>query len=248
MGRIWSGIVLLLVSGQAVWADDWTIHITVDNQYDVYFGDAVSTDYFAGGDGDWHSTETWIALNRDPNDFLYVATSSDYSIAQGFLAEFINTTQNVTILTGSSVWEVFPAGAYLQQINPSWPATWPASLMPTQAEVDQAIAFATSNNLWVTPVTAPGYSNGASPLPWGTRSGISPAAQWIWHDSGKSFSGLYPVPFAGFNHDEFLVFRVPNVPEPTTAALVVLTAAYPLLCRNRPRRRAFAPAAGAQVL
>lgn len=216
------GIALLLLVSPVAWADDWTIHITVDNQYDVYFGDAVSTNYVAGGDTNWTTTETWTALGRNPTDFLYVATASDHAVAQGFLAEFINTTQGVTILTGPSVWEVFPAGAYLQQINPAWPATWSPSVMPTQSEVDQAIAYATNNNLWVAPATASGYSNGAAPSPWGTRPGISGAAQWIWHDSGKQASPFpYPVPFDGFNHDEFLVFRVPNVPEP--ASLILLT-------------------------
>ncbi|MEP0846375.1 MAG: hypothetical protein HRF50_06075 [Phycisphaerae bacterium] len=218
----------LFVSGAALTfhaaarADDWTIHITVDNQYDVYFGDSTSTDFHAGGDTSWPTTETWTALGRDPTDFLYVATASDHSVAQGFLAEFINTTQGVTIKTGDPDWDVFPAGAYLSLIDASWPDPWPPSLMPTQAQVDAAIAYATANNLWTNTTTAAGYDNASSPLPWGARPGIAGDADWIWYDTGLGPSSPYPAPFTGFNHDEFLVFRVPNIPEPAGAVLGLL--------------------------
>ncbi len=213
-------------------ADDWTIHITVDNQYDVYFGDGTSTDFFAGGDTDWMDTETWYAPGRDPTDFLYVATASDHSVAQGFLAEFLNTTQNATIRTGGGLWEVFPAGEHLSDIDSSWPSPWPSLQMPTQSQVDAAIAYATANNLWVTPTTVPGYDNDSAPQPWGTRSGFFGNPSWIWYDSGNQAVGSpYPVPFDGFNHSEFLVFRVPNVPEPSSLLLLALGAA-PLLRRR----------------
>ena len=207
----------------SVRADNWTIKMTVDNQYDVYFGNSLATSLVVGGDIDWMTTETWNVTGAGANDFLYVSTASDHNIAQGFLGEFTNTTQNVTIETGSGVWEVFPAGKWLQIIDASWPATWPSSVMPTQGEVDQAIAFATTNNLWQTPDSLPSYQNSLSPLPWGTQGAISGTASWIWHDSGNQVSpSPYPAPFDGFNHDEFLIFRVPNVPEPATLALLAL--------------------------
>lgn len=214
----WEGLLALAVLLMAVYpvrADDWEIHITVDNQYDVYFGDGMGTNTFAGGDTNWQTTETWTANGQPANAFLYVSTASDHAVAQGFLAEFINTTQNAVITTGSGIWEVFPAGRYLQQIDPTWPATWPPSVMPTQAEVDAAIAYATTNNLWTTPTTLPGYNNSAGPGPWGTRLGFSYDPSWIWFDSGNDPSPN--APFNGFNHDEFLIFRVPNIPEPATA-------------------------------
>jgi len=207
----------------ALMADDWTIKMTVDNQYDVYFGDSMSTSLVVGGDTNWMTTETWNVTGAGPSDFLYVSTASDHAVAQGFLGEFENTTQNVTIETGSGLWEVFPAGEWLQVIDASWPAVWPPSVMPTQAEVDQAIAFATTNSLWQTPDSHPDYQNSMSPLPWGTQAGISGTAWWIWHDSGDQASPApYPAPFDGFNHDEFLIFRVPNVPEPASAGLLAL--------------------------
>jgi hypothetical protein len=224
--------LMIAAATSAAIADDWTIKMTVDNQYDVYFGNSLATSLVVGGDTNWTTTETWNVTGAGPNDFLYVATASDHAVAQGFLGEFHNTTQSVTIETGSGVWEVFPAGAWLQTINASWPATWPPSVMPTQSEVDQAIAFATTNNLWQTPDTLPSYQNSLSPLPWGTQAGISGTASWIWHDSGNQVSPApYPAPFDGFNHDEFLIFRVPNVPEPTTAFAVL--AITPLFFRRR---------------
>jgi hypothetical protein len=227
--------LLIAASTPSLMADNWTIKMTVDNQYDVYFGNSLSTSLVVGGDTNWTTTETWNVTGAGPNDFLYVSTASDHSVAQGFLGEFTNTTQSVTIETGSGLWEVFPAGKWLQLIDPSWPATWPASVMPTQAEVDQAIAFATINNLWQTPDSLPSYQNSLSPSPWGTQGAISGTASWIWHDSGNQVSPVtYPIPYDGFNHDEFLIFRVPNVPEPATA-LLMAGGALPLLSRRRRR-------------
>lgn len=226
--------LLFCGASTAAMADNWTINMTVDNQYDVYFGNALSTSLVVGGDNDWTTTETWNVTGAGPTDFLYVSTASDHAVAQGFLGEFTNTTQSVTIETGSPVWEVFPAGKYLQLIDATWPAVWPASLMPTQSEVDLAINYATTNNLWVTPTTVSGYDNASSPSPWGTRSGISGTAEWIWYDSGnQSVGSPYPIPFDGFNHEEFLIFRVPNTPEPTTAAMFALGG---LLVARRRRR------------
>lgn len=224
--------LLIGLSVPAVLADNWTIHMTVDNQYDAYFGGPTATSLVVGGDTDWTTTETYNVTGAGPTDYLYVSTASDHSVAQGFLGEFINTTQGATILTGSGFWEVFPAGRYLKMIDASWPSVWPASVMPTQSEVDQAIAYATANSLWETPDSAPGYVNNLSPLPWGTRSGIAGQARWIWHDSGLQASpSPYPAPFDGFNHNEFLVFRVPNVPEPSVA--MGLLALIPMALRRR---------------
>ncbi|RMF83590.1 MAG: hypothetical protein D6744_04390, partial [Planctomycetota bacterium] len=150
MRKTWITVVMGLAAPLAM-ADNWTIHMTVDNQYDVYFGGPTATSLVVGGDTDWTTTETYNVTGAGATDYLYVSTASDHAVAQGFLGEFHNTTQNVTIRTGSGVWEVFPAGKYLQAIDASWPAVWPPSVMPTQIEVDQAIAFATANNLWETP-------------------------------------------------------------------------------------------------
>ncbi len=229
--------------------DNWTMSITVDNQYDIYFGDQYLTvPTFAGGDGTWPTTETWNVTGVTPTDFLYVATASDHSVAQGFIGEFTNLTTSNTFVTSDNAgtpWEVFPAGNYLPALNaldPSIPAgVWPPAIQPTMSQVQTAVNYATVNNLWITPTSVPGYDNGSSPSPWGTRSGISASAEWIWYDSGLDTTPTYPypAPFSGFNHAEFLVFRVPGVavPEPATGALSLCgVAALALVARRRRAR------------
>lgn len=204
--------------------DDWVINMTVDNQFDVYFGTPSTTNFFAGGGNNWPTTYTITANNRLATDYLYVATASDQNVAQGFLGTFVNTTTNLVTDTGDAVWEVFPAGQYLQQMGLG-SGPWPASLMPTQAQVDIAINYAETNNLWVTP-TAGGF-NGA--FPWGTRPGISSNARWIWHSANGDTDPTSP----GFNHDEFLVFRIAGaVPTPGAVSLAGLS----LLAGLRRRR------------
>lgn len=212
-------------------ADNWVAYLTVDNAFDVYYGTPMTTNFFAGGGVNWAVEYTFTATGRPSTDYLYVATASDYSVAQGFIGTFNNTTLNTALSTGTTGWQVFPAGAYLQQIFGT-PGAWPVSTMPTQSQVDAAIAYATTNNLWVAPTTASGYDNDPStPITpysfiWPTSlPNVQTSADWIWHDSGKDTlpSSFMPVPFRGFNHDEFLVFRVPGIaPEPGTVALLAL--------------------------
>src|SRR5690606_39060534 len=95
---------------------------------------------------DWTLEYHYTAEGRELTDYTYVATASDHSGAQGFIGIFTNTTLDKTTVTGEGVWEVFAAGAH-QETNPYWPSEWPASQLPTQAQVDVAIAFAQQNSL-----------------------------------------------------------------------------------------------------
>ena len=196
---------------------DWEMSITVDNQYEIYFGDQfLSVPTFVGGDNNFSDVETFSITGVDPSAFLYVVTASDFSVAQGFLGSFLNLTTSETFETSAasgSQWEVFPAGKFLQQLNAidsSFPVgSWPASVQPTVAQIQTAVSYATNNSLWVPPASAPNYANSDNPSPWSTISGISGSAEWIWHDSGLDTStGGLPVPFRGFNHEEFLIFRI----------------------------------------
>jgi len=222
------GLLAVAAATGAAHADNWNMYLTVDNQFYVYYGTPLVTNFYAGGGNNWTTTYNFTATGRPPTDYMYVATASDHSVAQGFIGVFTNTTLSTTIQTSTVVWEVFPAGAYAAT-NPYWPSPWPASLMPTQSEVDAAITYATTNGLWVPPSTAAGYTNGAPP--WGTRPSIPSYADWIWYDSGRDPGGWYPAPFSGFNHDEFLVFRVAGIAtEPVSSVLLGLGA---LLIRRR---------------
>lgn len=234
--------ILASVATLPAYAEDWEIYMTVDNQYDLYFGTPTVTNYYAGGDNDWTTVEYYQALGRAPTDYLYVATASDYSTAQGFIGTFTNTTTGDSISTGDTVWEVFPAGAYLASIDATWPAPWPANQMPTQSQVDAAINYAETNNLWVSPSEANGYDNdpstSISPYTWEWGwffPSIDTSASWIWYDSGNDTAAptYAPAPLDGFNHDEFLIFRVPGaVPEPATLGLLA-TGALAMLRRKR---------------
>lgn len=211
-------------------ADTWQINMTVDNQFDAYVGTASATAGTAVGSGsNWATTSSFTVNGMQASDFFYVATASDWSVAQGFLGEFNNTTQNLTFHTGTSAWEVFPVGAYLQQIDSSWPASWPQNLMPTQGQVDQALAFGAANpSVWVTPSEFQNWDNRVTGniTTWGHRSGIDASSEWIWHNTGSG------NPFnPGINHDEFLLFRVRGVPAP--GALSLLATAGMLGVRRR---------------
>ena len=222
-------MIVALVSFGTARADNWTMSMTVDNQYDVYFGDQYLTSpTYVGGAAHWPITDTWSISGVASTDDLYVATASDQRIAQGFLGEFTNLTSGYSFVTSAATgtpWQVFAAGAFLPQLNaidPTIPsAVWPASQQPTQTQVQEAVAYATTNSLWLTPDSAPNYYNSDNPLPWGTRPGLPGNAEWIWHQAGVG-SGAYPAPFNGGNQDEFLVFRIAgaSVPEPSTFVLL----------------------------
>lgn len=56
----------VLALSKAAVADDWVMTITVDNQYDIYFGTDTTTTFHAGGDNNWFTVETWNAFGRGP--------------------------------------------------------------------------------------------------------------------------------------------------------------------------------------
>lgn len=207
-------------------ADDWLINLTCDNQFDIYFGTSTAATFTPGGGNNWSTTYSYSALNRPGSDYLYVSTASDHSTAQGLIGDFTNTTLGTTAHTGDAVWEVFPAGRYLTQLGFTNP--WPAGVMPTQAQVSAAIAYAENNGLWIPTSTNPSNNlNGASP--WGFRPGISTNARWIWHAAPGGPSD----PLRGsYNHEEFLVFRIPGA-VPTPGALAFLGAAGVIVGRRR---------------
>ncbi len=211
-----ASVMVCLTAASACRADDWVMHLTCDNQFDLYFGTPAATTSFEGGGTSWPTTFTFSATGRATSDYIYVATASDQTQAQGFIGDFTNTTVGRTSITGDAVWQVFNAGAFLSQMGLG-PGPWPASLQPTRAQVDIAIAYATQQNLWVAPTS--GGQNGVGP--WGLRPSIDANARWIWYNANGS-----PDPTQGsFNHDEFLVFRLAGiVPAPGSLAFLVLGA------------------------
>lgn len=179
---------LLSISG-VIWADDHT---------DVYIGNCEEI------------TSKKIATQNYPNpvefvyekvnccDYLYfVCWSNDLGL-NGFLAQINGDNQ---VLTGSNDWKVFATGRDYDRPN-SRPST-----KVINEELKRACKLG-----WETPFE--GQPNNGSGKPWGdVKSGISQNALFVWDNSGKDGRSLYPaspyVPFAGFNHDELLIFRLP---------------------------------------
>jgi hypothetical protein len=116
IAKIAAAVATLACAGLAH-ADDWTMHMTCDNQFGLYFGSPTTTTLFAGGGTNWQTTYTYTANNRPGSDYIYVSTSSDRSTAQGLIGDFTNTTLGRTTVTGDAVWQVFPAGRYLAQLG-----------------------------------------------------------------------------------------------------------------------------------
>ena len=74
----------------------------------------------------------------------------------------------------------------------------------------------------------------AASFTWNNRSGIPASAEWIWHDTGNDAGGFIPAPFRGFDHDEFLVLRVPGVvPEPASLVLGLSACCWLVVCRRK---------------
>lgn len=216
-----------LAFSAAAMADNWVIRMTVDNQYSAYYGTSMATTGFVGSDNNWFTMETYNVTGRSPTDYWYVATASDHSVAQGFLGSFVNTTTGNTILTGDRAWEVFRAGDYLQPIF-GMSGPWPTNVLPTQAQVDAAIAFATTNNLWTPAVSVPGYTNPGLG-PWSAFPAIPSNAMWVWAPDAAGGNPLVP----GADHGEFLVFRIVGAASPAPGSASLLALGGLLVSRRR---------------
>ena len=134
---------LSMLTGSAM-ADNWTMTLTADNAFNAYFGNANTTTTYVGSGG-WPVASTFNPTNIPSTDYLYVECHSDQFTAQGFLGTFTNLTQATTVNTDITNWQVFPAGAHLQALGYTF-TSWPQFQNPTQAQINAAINYATTNN------------------------------------------------------------------------------------------------------
>jgi hypothetical protein len=209
---------LLVTMGTAAQATSIKVNMTVDNSYALFYGTQNAATTFVGSDSAWPTTETYN-FNLPSNYFLYVVTASDILVAQGFLGQFENLDTGYKFYSSDPQWEVMATG-----LGSAAPYTGsPADLALLTQEIMDANVGGNPSNGWV-PLTA-GPTNGSAP--WGTRPNIDAAAKWVWYSSNGDPDPTTP----GFNHDEWLVFRikvgatpvsVPEQPLGLMSSLVVL--------------------------
>lgn len=177
-----------------------TGHFTCDNSYQVWVGteDEVQTLLLEAT----NMKTVNIAQGEDlppttpePGQYLYIVAWSDDYIYQGLIGAFKG---DITILSGDSRWKVLPTGRNKHNKQ-----------FPTMKEINNAMEDGSDN--WRDPTF--GATNGGPP--WNFPIiGVPQSARWMWYDSNKDRKAKFPsppyVPFgSGFNHDEFLIFRIP---------------------------------------
>jgi hypothetical protein len=193
------------------------VSMTVDNSYALYYGTQTAATTFVGSDSDWTTTEVYN-FNLPDSSYLYVVTQSDLSTAQGFLGQFENLDTAYKFYSNDPQWQVMATG--LGNNNAPYAGT-AADLLLLSQEIVDANGGGNPSNGWVGTVAGP--SNGGGP--WGLRPSIDAAAKWVWHSANGDTDPTTP----GFNHNEWLVFRIQvgatPVPEPGILALVGLALA-----------------------
>ena len=202
--------------------------ITADNHYGFYYGaidggslTLVGRNEFGAYDDqgyyNWVRPETWKA-NVPKGFYLYILAWNDAPLGglnpQAWLGDF-------TLPGGRKFYSTVTDWQYIvsRNLNPQL-ADYNGIYngLPPLAQVQGEIAAGTANHLWAFPnpgITTPndesniwGQPGGVGPIP-----GISPAANWIWHDTFDDFSS---------SKDHYAIFRTdqPMVPIPSTLLLL----------------------------
>jgi len=202
-----------LFAATAAGASTIQVTITVDNSYALFYGSQTAASNFVGSDFSWPSAETYH-FDLDSTKYLYVVTASDLSVAQGFLGQFENLDTGFKFYSSDPQWQVTATG-----LGPNAPYTGSLSdLDLLTQQIATANSGANPSHGW-TALTA-GPTNGAAP--WGAIAGIDAAAHWVWYSSNGDPDPTSP----GFDHDEWLIFRIPiaaaPIPEPASGVLLLL--------------------------
>ncbi len=192
--------------------------VTADNHYALYYGTTSGLNYVGTNEStasgspcryNWSCAETW-EFDMQSGDDIYVAAWSDNSVAQAFIGQF--TINGTTYFTeANDDWAYTYGGTDLNTGDPA----------PSVSEMNDVI----DNGSWS---ALSSVEHGVSP--WGTISGISSDADWVWGTPNLNGSGS--------GAGEFQVFRfsVP-VSEPSTLALLGLGLMSLAYTRRRTKQR-----------
>lgn len=181
---------------------DVSVKIWADDKTDVYVGNCKEiTSELMGTQSHPHPSSFEFRFDGTCCDYLYFVCWSNDEGQNAFLAELQGDN---FVFSGSLDWEVFATGK-----NKFWNNGQGDSV--SIAEINHELERACTKG-WKTPYNdGPLNTDDNNVLPY--QSDIKNNAKFIWHNSGKDISiprpSDPPVPFRGFNHDEFLIFRVP---------------------------------------
>lgn len=215
IAKLVSAFAGLVLGASALQANaiPFAVDITVDNSYALYYGTETTATNFVGSNGSWYEAEHY-SFDLPTSNFIYVVTESDVATAQGFLAQFTNLLNNQRFYSNDSQWQVTATG---RRGSAPYDAS-AAALAELSSQLVAANSGSNPSGGWVG--TTAGAANGASP--WGTIANIDPNARWSWYNS----NGSVDPTIGGFNHDEYLIFRISvgaaEVPEPSTIILLSL--------------------------
>ncbi|MDO8303391.1 MAG: hypothetical protein Q7T18_09125, partial [Sedimentisphaerales bacterium] len=213
-----TSLCLLFASTSVFGSQTFNVTMTADNVYAIYYGDAVSATALLGNATNLVAADIWspesYSLTVPDISYIYIAAWSDDAVKQGLLADFANLTLGGQVLSGDPIWEVTATGLNLGNTDPP----------PTLANLTTAILNANAGTNpsfgWV-PNTPSPLTNSAGGIHGVTIAGIDGAARWMWYNSGLDSNPS--APFSGFNHNEYLIYRIPVVaPEPATMCLLGL--------------------------
>lgn len=205
-----TGLLLTAMSYPAQ-AINIKVAMTVDNSYALFYGTQTAATNFVGSNFDWPTTETYN-FDLPPDQFIYVVTASDLAVAQAFLGQFENLDSGYKFYSSDPQWQVMATGLG----NTGAPYTGSAAdLALLTQEIGDANGGGNPSNGWAAFTAGPVNGGG----PWGLRPDIDAAAYWVWYSSNGDPDPTTP----GFDHDEWLVFRISvAAPEPGSLALLGL--------------------------
>ncbi|HLG20550.1 MAG TPA: membrane dipeptidase [Bdellovibrionota bacterium] len=152
----------------------------------------------SGGNASAGSAAAASIVTNDP--FLYITAWGDDVGTQGLLFQI--QVNRKMILSGDPLVQVVPS---LIDLDQPFPSQGPGS-----ADIRSIAGDADTNLKWRIP-TIGGVNNGTFPVesPFPVVPAISSNAHWIWFNSGNDTSHASAPFYPGFNHKEYLIFRVP---------------------------------------